>query len=67
MLSSPQRLTHRGAGFGFAYSIKVAVDISGGAHIAVTEPFLNRFKSICLRHFQNKINYCVIIKQLIDY
>jgi hypothetical protein len=37
----PQCLTHRGAGFGFAYGIEVALDVGGGAHIAVLEPFLD--------------------------
>ncbi len=36
---SPQRFTHRGSGFGFAYGVEMAVDVGGGAHIAVTEPF----------------------------
>ena len=29
---SSQRLTHRGAGFGFAYGIEVAVDVGGSEH-----------------------------------
>ena len=39
--SSPQRFTHRGAGVCFCYRVKVAVDIRRGAHIAMSEPFLD--------------------------
>ena len=39
MLFSPQRFTHRGAGGCFCYRVKVAIDIVGGAHIAISEPF----------------------------
>ena len=38
---SPQRFTHRRAGVRFRYGIEVAVDIGGGAHIAMSEPFLD--------------------------
>ena len=40
---SPQRFTHRGAGVRFRYGIEVAVDVGGGAHIAMSEPFLDLF------------------------
>ena len=38
---SPQRFTHRGAGVCFRYGIEVAIDIRRGAHIAMSQPFLN--------------------------
>jgi hypothetical protein len=38
---SPQRFTHRGACFCLGYGIEVAVDVGVGAHIAVSEPYLN--------------------------
>ena len=38
---SPQRLTHRGAGVCFRHGIEVAVDVGGGAHVAMPEPFLD--------------------------
>ena len=41
ILSSPQRLAHRRAGVRFGDGIEVAIDICGGAHIAVPEPFLD--------------------------
>ncbi len=41
MLFSPQRFTHRGAGVCFCHGIEVAVNVGGGAHIAVAEPFLD--------------------------
>ena len=37
----PQRFTHRGAGVCFRHGIEVAIDIRGGAHIAMSEPFLD--------------------------
>ena len=37
---SPQRLTHRGAGVCLAHRIEVAIDVGGGAHIAMPQPFL---------------------------
>ena len=41
MLFSPQRFTHRGAGVRFGDGIEVAVDVGGGAHVAMSEPFLD--------------------------
>ena len=38
---SPQRFAHRRAGVCFRYGIEVAIDIGGGAHIAMSEPFLD--------------------------
>ena len=41
MLFLPQCFTHRRAGVSFRHGIKVAVDICRGAHIAMSEPFLD--------------------------
>ena len=38
---SPQRFTHRRACVRFRYGIEVAIDIRRGAHIAMSEPFLD--------------------------
>ena len=38
---SPQRFTHRGTGVSFRYGIEVAIDIRRGAHVAMSEPFLD--------------------------
>jgi len=52
MLFSPQRFTHRRAGVCFRYGIKVAIDIGGGAHIAMSEPFLDLLHgyALCKKH-----------------
>ena len=49
MFSSPQRFTHRGAGVCFCHGIEVAVDVGGGAHIAMSEPFLDLLHWYALR------------------
>ena len=41
MLFSPQRFTYCRAGVCFRHGIKVAVDVGGSAHIAMSEPFLD--------------------------
>ena len=52
LILSPQRFTHRRAGVRFGDSIEVAVDIGGGAHIAVSEPFLDLMHrhALCEKH-----------------
>ena len=52
MLSSPQRFTHRGARVCLCHGIEVAVDIGGGAHIAMSEPFLDLLHrhALCEEH-----------------
>ncbi len=49
---SPQRFTHRSTCVCLADGIEVAVDVGGGAHVAVTEPFLNLFHrhALCKEH-----------------
>ena len=37
----PQRFTHCRAGVCFRHGIEVAIDIGGGTHIAMSEPFLD--------------------------
>ena len=49
MLFSPQRLAHRGAGVCFGDGIEVAVDIRRGAHVAMSEPFLDLLHGHALR------------------
>ncbi len=41
LFSLPQRLTHGSSRVCLAYGIKVAIDIRRGAHIAMSEPFLD--------------------------
>jgi len=41
MLFSPQRLTHRCSRICLCHGIKVAVEICGCTHIAISEPFLD--------------------------
>ena len=57
-----QRFTHRGAGFGFAYGIKVAVDVGGGAHITMPEPFLD----LLHRHALGKQYRCTGVAQVVE-
>ena len=38
---SPQRLTHRSSRICLADGIEMAIDVGGGAHVAVSEPFLD--------------------------
>ena len=49
---SPQRFTHRRAGVCFRHGIEVAVDISRGAHVAMSEPFLDllHWHALCEEH-----------------
>lgn len=48
----PQRFTHCGAGVCFRHGIEVAIDIGGGAHIAMPEPFLDLLHgyALCKEH-----------------
>ena len=41
IIDLPQRFTHRCTRVCFRHSIKVAIDIRRGAHIAMSEPFLD--------------------------
>ena len=52
MLFLPQRLTHRRAGVCFGDGVEVAVDIRRGAHIAMSEPFLDLLHghALCEKH-----------------
>ena len=52
LILSPQRFTHRRAGVRFGDSIEVAVDIGGGAHVAMSEPFLDLLHryALCKEH-----------------
>lgn len=38
---SPERFTHRRTRVCFRYGIKMAIDIRRGAHVAMSEPFLD--------------------------
>ena len=49
MFSSPQRFAHRRAGVCFRHGIEVAIDIRRGAHIAMSEPFLDLLHRNALR------------------
>ena len=52
MLFSPQRFTHRRAGVCFGDGIEVAIDVRRGAHIAMSEPFLDLLHrhALCKKH-----------------
>ena len=52
VIVSPQRFTHRGAGVCFRHGIEVAIDIRRGAHIAMSEPFLDLLHryALCKEH-----------------
>ena len=47
-----QRFTHRRAGICFRHGIEVAIDIRRGAHIAMSEPFLDLLHrhALCEEH-----------------
>ena len=49
---SPQCFTHRRAGVRFRYGIEVALDSRRGAHIAMSEPFLDllHWHALCEKH-----------------
>ena len=49
---SPQCFTHRGTGVCFRHGIEVAINIRGGAHIAMSEPFLDLLHghTLCKEH-----------------
>ena len=52
MLSSSQRFTYCRAGVRFGDGIEVAIDICSGAHIAMSEPFLDLLHghALCEEH-----------------
>ena len=50
--SLSESFTHCGAGVCFCYGIEVAVDVGSGAHIAMSEPFLDLLHghALCKEH-----------------
>ena len=52
VILSPQRFTHCRAGVCFCHGIEVAIDIRRGAHIAMSEPFLDLLHghALCKEH-----------------
>ena len=49
MLFSPQRLTHCRSRVRLCHGIEVAVDVGRGAHVTMSEPFLDLFHGHALR------------------
>ena len=49
---SPQSFTHCRAGVRLGDGIKVAIDVGGGAHVAMSEPFLDLLHrhTLCEKH-----------------
>jgi len=62
MLFSPQRFAHRRAGICFRHGIKVAVDIGGCAHVAMSEPFLDLLHG----HALCKEHRCAGVAQIVE-